>query len=244
MVRELDELIAVERGVEKLVQAVFLRVAEEEEARFTPCDGRDEGIVVVVAVVDVGRVERKRAVCRLNRIVLRQAEERRIPLFRGALEQREIHGILFVVRAEDLPHRVRAHERRRGADVILVVMAEHEIVDALHAAALKRGADGIKIVLVGSVVHDRHAVHAYDDAVGFAGIENVQRECAAVRLRRGSAARAERKQRAKSQKRGKASFHGMYLPFLRRESRFTFSSAGSIIRIIERISEETPWSLS
>ena len=82
--------------------------------------------------------------------------------------------------------------------MILVVMAEHEIVDALHAAALKRGADGIKIVLVGSVVHDRHAVHAYDDAVGFAGIENVQRECAAVRFRRGSAASAEREQRAKS----------------------------------------------
>ena len=173
MVRKLDELIAFERGVEKLVQAIFLRVAEEEEARFTPCDGRDEGIVVVVAVVDVGRVERKRAVFCLNRIVLRQAAERRIPLFRGALEQREIHGILFVVRAEDLPHRISAHERRRGADVILVIMAEHEIVDALHAAALKRGADGIKIVLVGSVVHDRHAVHAYDDAVGFAGIENV-----------------------------------------------------------------------
>ena len=76
--------------------------------------------------------------------------------------------------------------------MILVVMAEHEIVDALHAAALKRGADGIKIVLVGSVVHDRHAVHAYDDAVGFAGIKNVQREYAAVRLRRGSAASAER----------------------------------------------------
>ena len=85
MVRELDELIAVERGVEKLVQAVFLCVAEKEKARFAPCDGRDKGIVVVVAVVDVGRVERKRAVFRLNRIVLRQAEERRIPLFAARL---------------------------------------------------------------------------------------------------------------------------------------------------------------
>ena len=80
----------------------------------------------------------ERAVCRLNRIVLRQREERRIPLFRGALEQREIHGILFVVRAEDTAAGQRAHERRREADVILVVMAEYEIVDALHAAALEQ----------------------------------------------------------------------------------------------------------
>ena len=213
MVRELDKLIAPGRLAEKLVQAVFLCVAKKKKARSAPCDGCDKGIVVVVAVVDVGRVGDNEAVFGFDPVVLRQTEKRRIPILRGALEQRKIHRLFFVGRTENLSHRVGAHKRRRRADVVLIVMAEDEIVDALHAAAIERGADGVKIVLIGGIVHDGDAVHTDDDAVGFSAVENVQRKNAVFRSGHGGSACAERKQRTERKQRGKASFHGSASPF-------------------------------